>query len=143
MSLSRLLLFLTAFLLVSSIDKAALGDESPLKISNNVCEITGVVSKLEEVARSPWADGTPTADLNSLETAISVKVNDRKPHYRDTPSDSVCNRGARGEVLTYKLCSSTPVKAGDQIHATEGFRTGPGTLPACLFDIEKLPKKAG
>ena len=112
------------------------------KYSGNVCEITGVVAKLESVERSPWSDGTPSA-LSSVETDIWVTVNDRKPHYKNAPADSVCNRGAKGEVAAYKLCSPTRVLKGDRIHATEGLRTGSARSVGCLFDLVVLPPPEG
>lgn len=108
------------------------------KLSANVCEITGVVSKLENVERSPWSDGTPTT-LSAYEIDIAVTVKDRKPHYKDAPADSICHKTAKGEVKVYKLCSKTVPKAGDRIHATEGLQTGSRRATGCLFDIVVIP----
>lgn len=108
------------------------------KYSANVCEITGVVAKLENVERSPWSDGTPST-LSIFETDIWVTVNDRKPHYKNAPSDSICNRGAKGEIAAYKLCSPTKVTKGDRIHATEGLHTGSSRSVGCLFDLVVIP----
>jgi hypothetical protein len=112
------------------------------KYSGNVCEITGVVAKLENVERSPWSDGTPST-LSIFETDIWVTVNDRKPHYKNAPADSLCNRGAKGEIAAYKLCSPTKVLKGDRIHATEGLHTGSTRSVGCLFDLVVLPPPEG
>jgi hypothetical protein len=111
---------------------------STKKYSTNVCEITGVVQKLENVERSPWSDGTPST-LSIFETDIWVTVNDRKPHFKNAPKDSICNRGAKGEMAAYKLCSPTKVNKGDHIRATEGLRTGSQRSAGCLFDLVVIP----
>ena len=111
------------------------------KYSANVCEITGIVAKLESVERSPWSDA-PSA-LSTFETDIWVTVNDRRPHFKNAPADSVCNRGAKGEVAAYKLCSPTKVLKGDRIHATEGLHTGSTRSVGCLFDLVVLPPPEG
>ena len=112
------------------------------KLSANVCEITGVVSKLENVERSPWSDGTPTT-MSAFEVDVIVTVKDRKPHYRNAPADSICHRAAKGEMRIYKLCSTTVPKAGDRIHATEGLQTGGRRSTGCLFDIVVIPPAEG
>lgn len=112
--------------------------EAAQKLSANVCEITGVVSKLENVERSPWSDGTPTT-LSAFEVDIIVTVKDRKPHYRNAPATSVCHKAAKGEARIYKLCSTTVPKAGDRIHATEGLQTGSHRSTGCLFDVVVIP----
>jgi hypothetical protein len=108
------------------------------QLSNNVCEITGTVSKTEAVERSPWSDGTPST-LSNYETDIWVRVTDRRPHYKTATSDSACNRAAKGEILTYKLCSPVTVRNGDRIHAIEGLATGSRHQASCLFDLVVLP----
>lgn len=121
-----------------SMDDAKDTTPATKKYSANVCEITGIVAKIENVERSPWSDGTPSA-LSSFETDIWVTVNDRKPHFRNAPTDSICNRGAKGEVAAYKLCSPTKVRKGDRIHATEGLHTGSAHAAGCLFDLVVVP----
>jgi hypothetical protein len=140
------LAFLFALTLLAAPAADSRGEDAIDKITQNVCEITGVVAGLDYMARSPLVPAVAPDDqedagvpLSTRDQAISVKVSARKPHYRDTPSTSACNRGAKGEVLTYKLCSMTAVKKGDQIRATEGIRAG-ATASPCLFDLEILPK---
>lgn len=116
--------------------------EAAQKLSANVCEITGVVAKLENVERSPWSDGTPTT-LSAFEVDIAVTVKDRKPHYKNAPANSVCHRAAKGETRIYKLCSTTVPKAGDRIHATEGLQTGSRRSTGCLFDVVVIPPAEG
>jgi hypothetical protein len=109
------------------------GGKGSAPTNDNVCDITGVVNKLQNVERSPWTDGTPST-LNTTEIDISVAVKDRRPHDKNTAAGS-CKAAAAGEVHTYKLCSPTQVKAGDNIHAVEGLRTGPAHAASCLFDL--------
>lgn len=113
-----------------------------IKWNNDVCEIIGTVDHLESVERSPWSDGAPSA-LSMIETDIWVTVNDRKPHSKNATAASLCNRGAKGETLAYKLCSPTAVKKGDRIHAIEGLRTGSNKAVGCLFDLAVISPEVG
>jgi hypothetical protein len=97
----------------------------------HVCEVMGVVSGLKDIQRSPYADGAPTLMAENFERSISISVNERRPHYKNT-DQGLC-KALTGEVRTYKLCSRTPVAKGDRIHATEGAATG--SASRCLFDL--------
>lgn len=108
---------------------------------DNSCEITGTVNYLKLVEKSPYADGTPTQMMVS-ETHISVTVVARRPHAKDAPSDSHCNKSVEAnERQVYKLCSSTRPEKGDRIMATEGGSPGSSNITRCLFDVIALPGK--
>ena len=72
------------------------------------CKITGTVSTLEKVQKSPWADGAPSP-FSTEEIHVAVNVDDCVPH--DKEADTGACGGDKGKILTFKLCSPTPVKA--------------------------------
>ncbi len=96
------------------------------------CDITGVVSSVQLVERSPWADGTPST-LSTTQTEISVVVKSRAPHYTNSQAKDLCTASS-AQKITYKLCSPTKVKQGDYIRATESSATKSGSS-SCLFDL--------
>lgn len=100
------------------------------------CDITGIVSSVQLVERSPWEDGTPSA-LSTTQTEISVIIKSRAPHYSHVNSKDVCTTSPEEGKMTYKLCSPTPVKKGDQIQATESSAAKGGSKN-CLFDLVVL-----
>ncbi len=108
---------------------------------DNSCEITGTVNYLKLVEKSPYADGTPT-QMTISETHISVTVVARRPHAKDAPTSSHCNKSVEAnERQIYKLCSSTRPEKGDRIMATEGGSPGSTSAARCLFDVVALPGK--
>ncbi len=113
---------------------------APEKVSE-VCDITGIVSKMQVVNRSPWTDGTPTTQT-TLETHIAVTIDGRKPHRNGAPAAHPCNQQMpQNAVMVYKLCSTTPVQEGDRIIGTEGLDTGSEKVVGCLLDLIVLPPK--
>lgn len=105
-----------------------------------MCDIVGTVDRLKLVQRSPWTDGTPST-MMKLETHISVRIDDRRPHDKDAAEGHSCHTQSKGEKRTYKLCSTTKVKSGDRIVGTEGTQTGSSKAIGCLFDLVVLPGK--
>jgi hypothetical protein len=112
-----------------------------------LCAIEGVVTALQKIEKSAWADGAPS-NFSTVEVQISLRVATRTP-YRANDKDAIefCKTTQGGtEVRSYKLCSPTPVKAGDYVTATEGNDTGTASVASCLFDLSvkpagSLPKK--
>lgn len=107
---------------------------------DDMCDIVGTVDRLKLVQRSPWTDGTPST-MMKLETHISVRIDDRKPHDTQASDTHSCHKETKGEKRTYKLCSTTKVKSGDRIVGTEGTQTGSSKAIGCLFDLVVLPSK--
>lgn len=100
------------------------------------CEIAGLITRVEQVSRSPWTDGTPST-MMTTETQIWVMIGTRTPHRKDIPADKTpCKKNAEKETRVYKLCSPTFVKRGQLIQGTEATDTGTnGQVVGCLFDI--------
>lgn len=120
---------------------AGLSSSQASTARDNSCEITGTVNYLKQVEKSPYADGTPT-QMTIQETHISVNVLARRPHAKDAPKESHCNKSVEAnERQIYKLCSSTKPQKGDRILGTEGGSTGSAAHTRCLFDVIALPGK--
>lgn len=113
---------------------------SDTAVTPSVCDVVGTIVRLNQVQRSPWTDGTPST-MMTVETHLSVHIDDRTPHDKDAAADDPCHKKIAGEKRTYKLCSPTPVKQGDRIHGTEGTQTGSAYVVGCLFDLVVLPPK--
>jgi hypothetical protein len=121
--------------------------EEPSVIKNGTaetskyCDIVGEITNLYSYADTPWK-GVPTALAQSeIRILISVNVDERSPHEKDDlKGQAFCGQGTINKVFSYKLCSPTPVKKGDRIHAVESTETGSKKSIGCLFDLKVLPK---
>lgn len=111
--------------------------------SSKYCDIVGEITNLYSYADTPWK-GVPTALAQSeIRVLISVNVNERSSHEKDdVKGKDFCGKGMINKVFSYKLCSPTPVKKGDIIHAVESTETGSKKSIGCLFDLKVLPKTA-
>jgi hypothetical protein len=96
------------------------------------CDIIATVMAIEKIEKSAWQDGAPSS-FSTVETRITIRISGSAPHAAD--SKSACATTPAAETKTYKLCSPTPVKAGNIIRATEGMDTGANSALGCLFDI--------
>lgn len=122
---------------------AAKAANPPPRRVDNVCEITGTVTSMTSVERSPWTDNTPST-MSVFETHIEVSIINRRPHRLDAPADSPCLAALeKNEMRTYKLCSNVKPKKGDRITATEGGSTGATGVARCLFDLKVKAKEEG
>lgn len=101
-----------------------------------VCVVTGKVTGMQAIEKTPWADETPST-LTVTEVHMALKVDKRRPQ-RNTTAASDCSLPDNGTGL-YKLCSPTQVKLGDTIMGTEGLATGSESALGCLFDVVVIP----
>lgn len=108
--------------------------------TDSVCDITGTVTEMKYIERSPWTDGTPST-LSIFETHLKVSVHNRRPHHTAATSASPCHAALeKNEMRTYKLCSSAKPKQGDRITGTEGGSPGNTRIVRCIFDLKIVPK---
>lgn len=114
---------------------ANIGDLAPDAQAPVACDITGLVSGLENIRTSPWRDGTPSP-FSETEVHVLVTVEGRSPH---GGAETAACGAPKSPQVTYKLCSPTPVSPGDHIHGTEGL-TPLAAGVSCLFDVAVLPK---
>lgn len=92
------------------------------------CSVTGRVTKVEAVQKSPWNDGTPTT-LTTTEIRLHLQIENRQ-------GGKGCEPYTGDQALRiYKLCSPTRVAVGDNVKGTEGLSTGTAGALGCLFDV--------
>ncbi len=104
-----------------------------------VCVITGKVTGMQAVEKTPWSDGTPST-ITITEVHLSVATDSRKPQRAGVAAADCPMPDNGGQV--YKLCSPTQVKLGDRIVGTEGLATGSESALGCLFDVIVVPDVA-
>lgn len=97
------------------------------------CSIEGLVLQLQTVSTY-----TAPTSLAETEKHVKISISDRTSRNRKQADPRCQKRPAQEELLTYKVCSPTPIKPGDRIRATEGTETGPSKKTGCLFDIVVL-----
>ncbi len=105
----------------------------------DVCKITGKVLGMRRKVDNPWP-GTPTAFAKTF-TEIVIRIDSSEIHERVHSSPdgvSRCEKIAKGDQRSYKLCTHARIKRGDYIQGVEGGAVI-GGKSYCLFDLEVLP----
>ena len=139
----KLKLVLTVALLACSLTASTANSLTPgtvLTRADMVCDVTGIVTEMKSIERSPWTDGTPST-LSVFETHIKLSIHKREPHNKNASAESPCHAALeKNELRTYKLCSSQKPRTGWRIKGTEGGSPGSSRIVRCLFDLEVVSR---